>query len=324
MRDVPPVTLGDPGDRGRAEWDVLVGGDDREPRLSRRTRFLTGAALAVVAAGVAGGTVWAQHRAEQREQAAAFALADRVHVQGVLTGVFGLETGSGRIGGTVELTARDGAQGSQSVPTVRLEGPGLQPLVPGGPGRFTSPYSALPESRVSCRAAAAGQVPDSAQVVVTVVPASQVPHEQRLPVDRDVLREAVLSACDLPDPDATPHVEVSGQGDTVLVLVETVRRSDADVRLVDVRAPGLALELPAQAPGLPRRVAPDSGAFFGFEVRVVDCAAAQAGPLEVTVVLSEDGRREERPAPNAVQQPQPQPGTVPVARLLERLVDRAC
>lgn len=231
MRDVPPVTLADPRDRGRASRDVLVGGGDREPRLSRRTRFLTGAALAVVVAVVAGGTAYTRHR----EQAAAFALADRVQVQGVLTAVFGLEPGSGRIGATVELTARDGAQGSQSVPTVRLEGPGLQPLVPGGPGRFTSRYSALPESRVSCRAAAAGQVPDSAVVVVTVVPASQVPHEQRLPVDREVLREAVLAACDLPDPDARSYVEVSGRGDAVLVLVETVRRSDADVleRLVD-------------------------------------------------------------------------------------------
>lgn len=320
MRDVPPVTLGHPADR-RAPWDLLVGGDDREQRLSRRTRVLAGTGLALVVAGVAAGTAYAQHRTEQ-QQAAAFAFADRVHVQGVLTGVFGLETGSGRIGASVELTATDGAQGSQSVPTVRLEGPGLQPLVPGGPGRFTSPYSALPESRVSCRAAAAGQVPDSAEVVVTVVPASQVPHEQRLPVDAEALREAVLSACDLPDPDAAPYVEVSGRGDTVLVLVETVRRSDMDVQLVDVRTPGLSLELPAQGPGLPRTVAPDSGAFFAFEVRVVDCAAAQIGPLEVTVVLSEDGQREERPAPAAVRQPQPD--TVPVARLLERLVDRAC
>ena len=319
MRDVPPVTIHDPGGPGRQ--DVLVGGAEREPRLSRRTRVLVGGGLALLVAGAVGGTSYAQHRAEQREQAAAFAVADEVHVEGSLAAVFGLEPGSGRLGADVTLASRDGHPGPHTVPTVRLEGPGLVPVTRAGPGRFTPPAQAVPESRVDCGAVAAGRIPEAALVVATVVPASQMPHEQGLPVDPESLREAVLSACDLPDPSAKPYVEAAARGTSLLVFVEAVRRSDAVLWLEDVRVPGFALRA---VPGLslPYLVEPDSGGVYGLDVRVTDCTAARASDLLLTVVLSEDGRREQRVAPPAVQQPQP--GAVPVGQLLQRLIDQDC
>lgn len=319
MRDAPPVTLHDPGEP--AGRDVLVGAPEREPRLSRRTRVLGGAGATLLAAGVVGGTSYAQHRAEQRERAAAFALADQVHVEGVVAAVFGFEPGSGRLGADVTLRSLAGHPGPHTVPTVRIEGAGLVPLTTGGPGRFMPPTQAVPESRVDCGAVAAGRIPASAQVVVTAVPASQVPHEQHLPVDVPSLREAVLAACDLPDPSAEPYVEASAQGDALVVLLETVRRSDAVLRLEEIRVPGFALSTGGRF-SLPRVIEPDSGGVYGFGVRVTDCAAARAGDRAVTVVLGQGGRREERVAPHAVRQPQP--GAVPVEQLLQRLVEAAC
>lgn len=322
MRDAPPVTVSDPGGGGRSRQDVLVGGAQSEPRLSRRSRVLAGATLVLLAAGAVAGTAYAQHRAEQRAHAAAFAAADEVHVESELVGVFGFEPGSGRLGAEVALTSRAGRPGPHTVPSVRLEGPGLLPLAPGGPGRFTSTAQGLPESRVDCATVAAGGFPGSAEVVVTVVPASQVPHEQRLPVPPDALREAVLSACDLPDPDAEPYAETAAVGPAVLVFVEAVPRSDALLRLEDVRVPGFSLRPGDRGFALPYLIQPDSGGTYGFDVRVVDCQTARAGDLAVTVVLSQDNRREERVVPHAVRQPQP--GAVPVEQLLQRLLDESC
>ena len=321
MRDSPPVTISDPGDRGRGHVDVLSAGDEREPRLSRRTRVLGLAGLALVAVGAVGGTAWMQHRTDARERAAAFRVADEVHVEGLLVAVFGLEPGGGRVGAEVRLAGRAGNPGPHTVPSVRLEGPGIVPLTVDGPGRFTAPVQAMPESRVDCASASAGRLPDSADVVVTAVPPSQVRHEQRLPVDPAALREAVLAACDLPDPDGTPYVEVSAQDETLLLLVESVRRSDAALLLEDVRVPGFALT-PVPGLVLPHRIGPDSSGFYGFRVAVSDCAVAMTGPLEVTVVLSEDGRREARLAPDAVRQRQP--GAVRPAQLLQRVLERSC
>lgn len=315
------MSVSDPSGAQRPRQDLLVGGSEREPRLSRRARLGAVAGVALLAAGAVGGSGYAQHRAEQRDQAAAFAKADRVHVAGEVLAVFGLEPGSGRLGAEVALSLRSGARTPQSVPALRLEGPGVVSLAPGRPGTVQQPARAVAESRVDCRAVAAGRIPDQAVVVVTVLPPSQVPHEQRLPVERSALREAVLAACDLPDPTAVPYVEASAQGATVVVFAEAVRRSDVDLRLEDVRMPGFVLG-PARGFTLPHRIPPDSGGMYGFDVRVGDCNAARRSGLTLTVVLSQDGRREERVAPDAVQQPQR--GAVPVAQLLRGLVERSC
>ena len=315
------MTIVDPRSGACADADVLGSPDDRLSGLPRRRRNALAAAAVVTAAAVWAGVALAEQRAHDRERAAAFALADRVHLQGALDALFSLEPGSGRLGAQVTIDAVDGEAGQDVVSSVRLEGPGIfssgTPLT----GRFTPPEQVLPEARVNCSRVGAGQIPDRATVVVTVVPASQVPHEQRLPADPAQVREAALAACDVPDPAAVPLVQASAQRGGLLLFVEAVRRSDADLRLEQVRIPGFEVTA-AHGLRLPHRIGRDSGGFYGLPVRVTDCSAALAGDGQVTVVLSEDGRRVERTADPATAQPQV--GAVPVEQLLAGLVAAAC
>lgn len=301
--------------------DVLVGGGDREPRLSRRARALAAAGAVLLLTGALGASAYAERRGEQRAQAAAFALADQVHLAGRLVAVFGLEPGSGRLGADVMVAARGDAGGNR-LAGVRLEGDGLQTLDTSPvPARPPLPYQALPESRVRCGDVADGRIPARATVVLTVVPASGVPHEQRLDADPAQVREAALAACDLPDPDAEPVVGAQGARDgSLLVDVETVPRSDVQLQLVGVRVPGFAVGSSVGLP-LPHRIPPGSGGLYGFTARVTDCAAARSADLTPVVLLRADGRPVELSAATASQR---QPGAVPARQLLERIREVAC
>lgn len=303
--------------------DVLAGGDDREPRLSSRARVLAGAGAVLLAAGALGGSAFVERRAEQRERGEAFALADQVHLSGRLEAVFSLEPGAGRLGADVTVAARGAGGGRDRLAGVRLEGEGLQALDTSPvPARPPLPYQALPESRVRCGDVANGRIPVRASVVLTVVPASRVPHEQRLDADPAQVREAALAACDLPDPDRVPLVEAQGARDgSLLIYVETVPRSDTELQLVGLRIPGFTLASSVGLP-LPHRILANTGGLYGFTPRVTDCAAARSANLTPLVLLREDGRPAARRAASTVSQPQP--GGVSARQLLEQVRAAAC
>ena len=317
MPDAPEVQVSSISGAGSGPpGEVLTGGGDREPRLSRRTRTLLAAVLVLAAGGTVGMRALAQDRAEQRERDAAFALADRVHLFGRLTGISDLQIGSRRLGAIVEITSADGQRDGNRVTEVRLDGPGLVPAPVARPLLTRLPVEVFPEASVDCGRVAAGEVPSEGAVVLTVVPRSELPHEQRLAAEPAQVREAALAACDLPDPSASPVVEMEARDGELLVFVDSVPRSKADLQLLGVDIAGF------QVGGRPEALPPGTGGFFALPVRVTDCSRARSGELAVRVRLREGERLVEREAAPATQQLQP--GAVPTEELLRRMVDAAC
>jgi hypothetical protein len=209
---------------------------------------------------------------------------------------------------------------------VQLVGPGLTPTDYPQPVFSVLPAGVQPVAEVDCDRAARRPLLSEADVVVTFLPASRVPREQRLPVPSEQVREAVLAACDLPDPRADLVVEASASGEALLLYVGGVPRSKAALRVEEVRIPGFVVagdELPVELP-------PGSVVLLALELRVADCAQAQPGsgpgsgpgPGPVVVRLTEAGQGVTVVAGPAFQQPQP--GAVPVEQLLVRLAERSC
>jgi hypothetical protein len=175
-----------------------------------------------------------------------------------------------------------------------------------------------PEAEVDCDRAARRPLLSEAAVVVTFLPANRVPRTELLPVPSQQVREAVLAACDLPDPRADLTVEAAASGDALLLFLAGVPRSKAELRLEEILVPGYVItgqELPVELP-------PGTGVLLGLQLRLADCAQAQSGSGPVVVRLAKAGQRITVVAGPAVQQPQP--GAVPVDQLLARLAERSC
>jgi len=321
VSEPPFVTVVAAGDAGRPV-DVLVGGEPREPGVPRRWKV---AALVLVLLGAVGlvGRSLAADRAEQRANEAAFAVRDRVHLIGVLGAVSGtFDGGVGRLlSAEVSVSVVGGQPGGDRVTGLRLEGEGLTPRPADLSGLTELPATLRPTADIDCDAIAAGRYPVSGSVVLDVVPRSGVTHSQRMPVQAAVLRNASLAACELPDPDARTRVEVQGSArGTLLLNVEPVPYSRQPLVIEGVSVPGFEVR-PAGGQTLPTRLPPDTGALYGFTVRVTDCAMAR-GSFGTTVRLRVGSVLETRVASTELSQPQP--GGVPAARLLQRLVTLTC
>ena len=317
---MPVVTVVDPRDPGRPA-DVMSSGDERGPRWSRRTRVLAGI---LAAAGVLVAVVVPRVLEQRKERAAAdaaFAIADEVHLRVAATGIGGGE----RQLSVGYLLTDDGTQGyADRLVGARLEGDGLRPVEPGSlPQYFGVPFELGVTAAVDCAAVAAGRYPD-AVLVTTARPASKVEHVERAPLDPVSVRQAALSACGLPDPDARPVVEVEGSARGQLLLSLTTVQNALGALVVEaVEIAGVAVTTDP-GPSLPIVLEPFQGGavggIYGFSLRVDDCAAAAEARV-VVVRLRVGDVAQTRTADPAVQ---PQPGSMTVAALLDRLVEQAC
>ena len=309
------------GDAGRPV-DVLVGGESRGSGVPRRWKVAGLVLVLLGAVGVVGRAVVAD-RAEQRAEEAAFAVLDRVHLQGTFGAVYGFfDGGVGYVlSAEVSVSVVGGQRGGDRVTGLRFEGEGLTPRVADLSGLAELPATLRAEADVDCDEVAVGRYPESVSVVLDVVPRSGVTHSQHLPVETKDLREASLAACDLPDPDARTGVEVQGAANgTLLLLVQTVQRSRQPVALEAVTVPGFEVR-PNGDQNLVTSLPPGTGGVFGFTVRVADCAMAR-GSTTTTVRLRVGDAPETRVASTEVSQPQP--GGMSAAQLLQRLVNLTC
>ena len=302
--------------------DVVVGGGAGGPGVPRRWRVAGLVLVLLGAVGLVGRAVVA-NRAEQRAEEAAFAVLDRVHLQGTFGAVYGFfDGGVGHVlSAEVSVSVVGGQRGSDRVTSLRFEGEGLTSRVADLSGLAELPATLRPEADVDCDEVAVGRYPESVSVVLDVVPRSGVTHSQRIPVETKDLRDASLAACDLPDPDARTAVEVQGAADgTLHLFVQTVQRSRQQVVLEAVTVPGFDVR-PAGDQNLLTSLPPGTGGLFSFTVRVTDCVTAR-GSSTTTVRLRVGDAPETYVASAEVSQPQP--GGVPAAQLLQRLVNLTC
>lgn len=278
--------------------------------------------LLLIMGGFLAGRSLVENRAEKRTRDAAFALADKVHLRAALMQVHGVHDGLDRVlSAEVRVSSSGGGAGGNRVTDLRFEGEGLTPRAPDLSGLSELPGYGRPASDVDCDRVSAGRFPEAVAVVLDVVPRSGVTHSQRMPVQPATVREALLQACDLPEPDAQARVEVQGSADgTLLLFVAPPQRSKHVLVLESLSVPGFDVR-PVDDFILPRRLPPGTGGLYGFSLRVSDCAAARA-PYEVAVRLRVAGASETRIASTAVSQPQP--GGVPATQLLQRLARKAC
>ena len=306
----------DPGPRG----DLLEQGDEREQRpLPRRVKALVAVGLVVL--GLAGLVVRdaVRDRAEERVRQAAFAATDEVHLESRLLSVTALDPGSHRVDVMVEVSGREDRPYPDRVSWLTLEAQGVTPLefvLPPFPERRLQVGAAV---AVDCAAVAGGRLPAGGEVVLTVTAGSGVPHDQRLPVPDDLLRESVLVACDLPDPEAETAVEASGASGGLLLSLQQVPRRPDGLVLERIAVEGFEVVLDGLA--LPYRLPARTGLGLFVTVGVRDCAAALAGGLRVQVTLTEGGVRTVRGADPPVSPP---PGAVPAAQYLQQLLDADC
>lgn len=316
MSDAPEVTITDPRD-DRGPSDLLDGGGEHLG-LSRRMQAGLLAVVLIAGASVLAGRAIAQDRAQTREREAAFAEADALHTTAALGNVFSTEIGSGRV--TVEVNlGSDGSGERDQLTGLVLDGPFLSAL-PEQPYPFIAgQQTQTANATVDCSALAAGRIPDRADVTLTLVPRSTVPHLLRLPIAAAQIREVALAACDLPDPDRPPVAEVSGTAGRLQLYVETAPRKKG-VRLESVSLAGFALGLRGQS--LPMALEINVGYFFDLAARVVDCRVAQGSDLQVRATFAEAGERRTVDAQPSVTQPQP--GSVPAQEVLGELLAAAC
>jgi hypothetical protein len=301
----------------RPATDVLSSGPEREPRGLRR--WAVPLAAGVLAASAGAGWQLRQDGAEPSRRSASGSTSDRADLQGRVTGMLA-EEGSGTATAQVTVDGTGGSAPSGRVTAARLVGPGFTPTELPEPVVGGLPAGVQPQAAVDCARAARERLSE-ADVVLTLLPASGMPREQRLPVLSSQVREAVLVACGLPDPRADLVVEASGSGDLLRLFVAGVPRSKDVLRLTDVTVPGFALE-PVAGGQLPLELPPATGAFLAFQVRVERCAEVEPGAGQVVVRLAEQGQPVTVVAGPPVHQPQP--GSHPVEPLLAGLAERSC
>jgi hypothetical protein len=313
VHEPPPITITDPG-KPREPADVLVAGSERPPlRVPRRLLVIGTAAVLVVVGSVVGLDRWDAHQVAARRAAAAFAIADTVHVHLSVAegGVYAeapleitepdLVTGADRVVPqplpstgtlTVPLVVADDAASLTEIRDVRAVGKGVATTfdpslslgrIPGGSSPLAVPVT------FPCSAVSAGRYPVLTGVVVVVVPESGRQHRVTLPVTST--RALALEACLLPDPAAVPETSVEEQHGRLLLSVTSVPHTRQALQIVAVTSPGFALAVVGGVPGRPAgEVQPDSGVLFDVRVRVTDCTAARAGHGVVTVSLRQGAR----------------------------------
>lgn len=313
MPDVPVVNVVDP--RGGRLPDVLGSDDDRDPRWSRRTRIVVG----VLAAAALLITVALPRVTAARERQAALDALNEVHLR------VGDPTVSGFQGQLlVQFLVDDDGQRplAERLVGARLDGKDVQAVDPDAqPVYNTLPTQLSVAGRVDCRAVGRGRYPTGVALVTTALPASKVRRDRRTPIVPGEIRRASLEACDLPDPDARPLVEVQAAARGVLLLnLETVPRADDEVVLERVDVRGFTVT-PVDGLLLPQTLPPNGGGIYGFTVKVADCTLAR-DERDVRVQLQVAGKRDTRIA--SPDTSQPQPGAESVTALLDRLLVASC
>lgn len=294
------------------------GGQPEPPGTPRRSTVLGALLVVLVGVAVLVGRDAVRDRAEQRVADAALAPAAEVHLDASLLWLAPGGPGTSRVDVMVEVVGREDRADPERLTGLVVEAGGLTPL------EFVRPPS--PERRlqvaaaaaVDCGAVATGRLPPGGDAVLTITPASGVPHDQRLPLPPTRLREALLIACDLPDPDAETTVEASGASGGVFVSLMQVPRRPEGLVVEGIAVPGFEVVLDGLS--LPYRLPPGTGLGLFLTVRVRDCAAALAGDLRVQVTLTEGGVTTVREGSSSASQP----GAVPAARYLQGLLDAAC
>lgn len=306
MPDAPLLTISDPNHPGEP-GDVLAAGSERAPFRVPRKVVVLGAAVALLGAGgYAGVTAYQDHQREVRAKAAAFAKADAVHVTMTMfeDGAYALDPTqayetfgpdgtpaepralptAGRV--VVPVSVDDDGQGGLT----SLTGLTMTSLVSDGdltaldgrvPGSTTT---AELNATVDCGPVAAGRYPDLGDVVLVATPESGRAHRIRLRItSRQTPKALALDACGLPDPDAVPTATFQVQGGQLQVDVSPVTHAATGLQVLSLTSPGFVL---TPGGGFGRRPLPKGvGVVFPVSVRVVDCAAARAGDLSLTLQL---------------------------------------
>lgn len=291
---------------------------DEPPGTPRRASVVGALLVVLVGAGVLVARDAVRDQTEQQAADTAFAAADEVDLDTRLLWLAPRGPGTSRVDVMVEVVGREDRARPDQVTGLVVDAAGLSPL------EFRPP--ALPQRRlqvtaaaaVDCEAVTAGGLPPGGDAVLTITPASGVPHDQRLPVPPAQLREALLVACDLPDPDAETTVEASGASGGVFVSLTQVPRRTGGLVLESIAVPGFDVVLDGLS--LPYRLPPGTGLGLFVTARVDDCDVALAAGLRVQVTLTEGGVMAVRRAGPPVSQP----GAVPAARYLQGLLDVAC
>lgn len=340
MSDTPHVTITDPQDPTPAR-DVLTAGGDRPERKIPK-RLVGGLALlAVLAAGGTAGTrAYLDHRAEQRRQAAAFAVADTVHVrldldpdglvaslpEGVrVPNLRQVVTGRPALGRvSIPLLDRENPAGFEQITGATLEGSTLRytfnptdfsPRAPGG-----APTPLMLNTSLDCAPVAAGRYPTLGTAVVTVVPSSGRTHRLTVPLtSKSTPKDLALQACGLPDPDGVPAVSIEGQHGMFLLDVTSLERSRDVLRIVRITARGFAIAQRTGG-GRPESIGSNTSALLDVTAQVTDCKTAQEQPLAVTVVLTNGTRTWTVLAKDLT----PTSYRVPGTAILQSLLDRSC
>jgi hypothetical protein len=304
------IEVADPRDPGDPV-DVLSAGSERPPfRVSRKVALI-GLAVALLGAGTFVGVDRYQLRqAELRRQAAAFAVADTVHVHVTLDagGVTALEAGNdyetyAPNGSSVSrrpppavgelelpLTFSDDAAAFDTISGASLEGSDLgltfDPSSLDNRGAGASAGTVFPMT-LQCNGVVAGHYPRLGSLVLAVVVDSGRRHRLVLPLTSSTsAKELALTACNLPDPSAIPTATLEEQHGRLLLGVGGVSRSRSALHLLAIRSPGFAL---AQIGG-DHTVPPDVNLLLDVSVRVTNCALARTGNGAVTLTLRDDRR----------------------------------
>ena len=312
MPDQPPVTITDPHSPG-GEGEVLAAGAERRlPRLPRRVVVPVVIAALVVSAGALGVDRLLDHRAEARRAAAAFAVADTVHVsvglrEGGVWAAHPTEAADpgeevppasrlpelprvGRLVVPLELT--DDGGDLTEVRDVQVTGTGVNAEVDLSPLYARTPGGTTPldvSAWFSCVDVAAGRFPVLRSALLVLVPVSGKEHRVVLPLESTP--QLAREACLLPDPDALPEVLVEEQHGRLLAFVSTVPRARTPLEVLSVHSQGFALRLAGGPPHRADVVPPGSGVAFDVRARVTSCAAALGGTGRVTFLLAEGERR---------------------------------
>ena len=319
------MTVSEPGDQ-HGPGDLLTAGSERSPlRVPRKVVAGGVVGVLVVAGSIAAVRAHQRQQARARASAAAFRVADTVHLALVHGTVLVLGQGRGPAGrAALLLTVQVHEQGlfpdrvgglsvvATGVTSGRTVGPDLQGVA--------GSREADVQLTVDCSAVATGRLPDTGSLRLSVVTAAGLTHHLDAPLPVGGLRAAALESCDLPDPVALPTATGDVESGQVSLQVDPVRRALRSLILLRVTGPGLRVT--TNLPKLPFRMQPRGGIAFVATVSVIDCVTARRTPLGLTALL-QDGPVQRR-VPFEPQPAAANAGVSPLPSYLRALVERSC
>lgn len=320
----PVVTVSDPG-TSAASADVL--GDDAPPRRWLPA-WVTPLVVGVLAGAVVVPPATAALRDERRADRAARDRAELAAERAALEDTVALRvldrslvTDSGARTMTLNLVvATTGLP--QSVDGMLLKGGPLDGFRARSVSTLVDPLEAPVELTgdvaVDCdlvrRAFRDGARPAGTAVILTSTPLSgRQQQTEPFPLDDRAVQSALLSACELGDPDVAPTAAVSVVGDRL--LVEAGVDEGEDATLTAIRLTGAELEGSTR---LPFRLTRFASVISDVRVTTVDCGRVAEGPL-VVVFRYDDGRVLEVSAT-----PGDQPGSTSLADFVAALKRTRC